>query len=77
MGYAEAAYFPTERLLIFDYLVIDEIYRRNNVFFEFVDHLKRFFEDAHPNYRYAVVEVGYGVGQKHPSQESCLNDAAL
>jgi hypothetical protein len=72
VGFAEAAYFRTERLLVFDYLVIEETQRRNNVFFEFVDHLKRYFEDVHPDYRYAVLEVGYGVGQTHPSQESCL-----
>lgn len=72
VGYAQGAYFHAERLLVLDYLVIEEAQRKNNVFFEFVDHLKRFLETAHPEYRYAIVEVCYGPGQKYPSQESCL-----
>jgi len=58
--------------MVFDYLVIDKGSRRNNVFFEFVDHLKRYLEEAHPEYRYAVVEVCYGPGQRYPSPEACL-----
>jgi hypothetical protein len=59
-------------LFALDYIVIDESHRRNNVFYEFVDHLKRYLEEAHPEYRYGVVEVGYGSGQQYPSEESRL-----
>jgi len=72
VGYAEAAYFRTARLFVLDYVVIDESSRRNNVFYEFVDQLKRYLEVAHPEYRYGAVEVGYGPQQRHPSQPSAL-----
>lgn len=72
VGYAEAAYLREERLIAFDYLTIDEAHRGNNVFYEFVDHLKRFLENDHPEYRYAVAEITYGPNQQYPSQESRL-----
>jgi hypothetical protein len=72
VGYAEGAYLRDERLVVLDYLVIDEVHRRSNVFFELVDHLKRYIESEHPDYRYATVEAGYGPGQKTPTQESVL-----
>lgn len=72
VGFAEAAYFAQECLFVLDYLVIDVGSRRNNVFFEFVDHLKQYCENLHPEYRYAVVEVCYGPGQTYPSQEARL-----
>jgi hypothetical protein len=72
VGYAEAAYFPREYLFALDYVVIDEAYRRNNIFFEFVDHLRRFLERTHPEFRYVVAEVTYGPGEDHPSSASQL-----
>jgi hypothetical protein len=66
VGFAEAGYFFAERLLVSDYLVLDAEQRRNNVFYEFVDHLKRFLEAAHPEYRYAVAEVCYGPSEQLP-----------
>jgi hypothetical protein len=72
IGFAEGAYFADERLVVLDYLVIDEANRQNNVFFEFVDQLKRFLEAAHLEYRYAVVEACYGPGLEYPSPETCL-----
>ena len=72
VGFAEAAYLRAERLFALDYIVIDEAYRRNNVFFEFVDHLKRHLEESHPEYRYGIVEVCYGLGETCPPPSSCL-----
>lgn len=72
VGYAEAAYLREERLIALDYLTLDEAHRRNNVFYEFVDHLKRYLENDHPEYRYAVAEITYGPNQQYPSQESRL-----
>jgi hypothetical protein len=72
VGYAEAAYFRDERLIALDYITIDSAYRRNNIFFEFVDQLKQYFEETYPEYRYGVAEVTYGVGQQYPSQDSRL-----
>jgi len=72
IGYSEASYFPAEQLLVFDYITIDEGQRGNHVFFEFVDHLRRYLEGLHPEYRYAVAEVAYGSGEQQPSQDSRL-----
>jgi len=72
VGFAEVGYFTEEQLVVFDYLVLDESMRRNNVFYEFVDHLKRYFEATHPEYRYAVAEVCYGPNEEHPSPHARL-----
>jgi hypothetical protein len=72
VGYAEAAYFRQERLFALDYLVVDESARRSGVFNEFVDSLRFFLEDAHPEYRYGFAEVAYGSDELKPSQESAL-----
>jgi hypothetical protein len=72
VGFAEVGYFFAERLLIFDYLVLDAEQRRNNVFYEFVDHLRRYLEAAHPGYRYAVAEVCYGPNEEHPWPQARL-----
>ena len=72
VGFAEAGYFPEERLLVFDYLVLDAEQRRNNVFYEFVDHVKRYLEGVHPEYRYTVAEVAYGPNEEYPSPHACL-----
>lgn len=77
VGYAEAAYFREEQLIALDYITIDEAYRRNNVFYEFVDHLRQYLEDAHPEYRYGVAEVTYGSGQRYPSELSRLTTRLL
>jgi hypothetical protein len=72
VGYAQAAYFKEQQLIALDYISIDETYRRNNVFYEFVDHLKSYLEKAHPEYRYAVAESCYGPDDVSPSRESIL-----
>lgn len=72
VGYAEAAYFPSQQLIMIDYLVIDAAHRGHNVFFEFVDHLRSYLERKHPEYRYAVAEVAYGAGRSAPSSEAVL-----
>lgn len=72
VGYAQAAYFWEERVIVLDYIAIDQAYRGNNVFYEFVDHLRRYLEDMHPEYRYGVTEVIYGSGQQVPSQANRL-----
>lgn len=72
VGFAEAAYFREERLFVIDYLVVDEGARRSGVFNEFVDQLRFYLEDAHPDYRYGLAEVAYGSDGPNPSQESAL-----
>jgi hypothetical protein len=72
VGYAEAAYFRQERLFALDYLVVDESARRGGVFNEFVDSLRFFLEEAHPEYRFGFAEVAYGSDEQQPSQDSAL-----
>ncbi len=72
VGYAEVAYLTKVQVFALDYLVIDAAQRKNNVFYEFLDHIKHHLEAAHPEYRLGVAEVCYGPGQEHPSRESSL-----
>jgi hypothetical protein len=72
VGYAQAVYFVREEMLAIDYLVVDAPHRGNNVFFEFVDQLKQFFDETHPSYRYALAEVCYGPGREFPSPHAAL-----
>ena len=73
VGYAEAAYLKDARLIALDYLAIEEAHRGNNVCLtEFLDQLKRYLENDHPEYRYAVAEITYGPNQQYPSQDSSM-----
>jgi hypothetical protein len=72
VGYAQSAYFPSEYLYFIEYLTIDENQRRNNVFFEMVEQIKDFLENAHPDYRYGVTEVMNEPGQDQPSDAKKL-----
>ena len=73
VGYAQAAYFRQERLFALDYIAIDEKQRGNGVFHEFVDQLREYMENAHPEYRYGLAEVTYNEPrQKAQSTESHL-----
>ena len=72
VGYAETAYLRSAKIFAIDYLVIEATQRRNNVFYEFVDQIKSYLEEVHPEYRLGVAEVCYGPGQKYPSSESSL-----
>jgi hypothetical protein len=77
VGFAEAAYFSAARLIVLDYLVIDEFHRKHNVFFEFVDHLRRFLESSHAEYRYAIAEVCYDGGSEAPTRDAVLRSRLL
>jgi hypothetical protein len=69
VGFAQAAYFAKDYLYFIDYVTVDIKHRGGNVFFELVDHMKRYLEDEHPEYRYGVTEVMNEPGQDHPSYE--------
>jgi hypothetical protein len=72
VGYAEFLYIIEQKLMVFDYLVIDKLFRKNNVFFEFVDHLKHFIETEGLDLNYVVAEVGYLTRTKEPSDYTQL-----
>lgn len=67
VAYAHATYFPKEYLYFIDYVTIDERFRGYNVFFELVEQMKQYLENAHPDYRYGVTEVMNEPGQDRPS----------
>jgi hypothetical protein len=60
IGYAQAAYFQTERIFALDYIALDEKHRANGAFHEFVDQLRDFMEVEHPEYYYGFAEVVSG-----------------
>ncbi len=72
VGYAEVAYLRKVQTFALDYIVIEASQRRNNVFYEFLDHIRNYLELAHPEYRFGMAEVCYGPGQKYPTKESSL-----
>lgn len=57
IGYCQFVYFKTESLVFIDYLVIDEVYRKNSSFYQFIEEIKEYFntKDYHP--LYVVTEV--------------------
>lgn len=57
VGYAQLAYFSSECLLVVDYLVVDEKHRRDNVFFEFLEHLRVAVDAAGLQVDYVVAEI--------------------
>ena len=77
VGFAEACFLRPESLLMFDYLVIDQPFRGNNVYYEFVDQLRRYLEEAHPDFRFAVAEACYGPGLTRPSRECALHSRLM
>lgn len=57
IGYCQLVYFKSESMVFIDYLVIDEPYRKNSSFYQFIEEIKDYFnsKDYHP--LYVVTEV--------------------
>ena len=72
VGYSEFVHIIEENLVIFDYLVIDPLYRKNNVFFEFIEHLKIFIDQEKLHFNYLTAEIGYLSKEKSPAESSQL-----
>lgn len=70
IGFAMAAYFGKDELFIVDYIVIEKHSRKNNTFYEFVDHITGYLEAEQPEYRYCVAEVCRLSDTDEPSDES-------
>lgn len=61
IGFSEIAYLSRCKVLAVDYLVIDPAYRKNNVFFEFIEHIKTFIANIRLDVLYVTAEVAkYG-----------------
>ncbi len=56
---AEFACFREERLLIFDYLVVDEDHRRHGEYCQFMQVLRQYIRDERLEFDFAVAEVSY------------------
>jgi hypothetical protein len=57
VGFAHMVYFRSEQIVVFDYLVIAQAYRKNNVFFEFVEQIREYFRARSWPVRWIAVEV--------------------
>jgi hypothetical protein len=67
VGYAQLAHFKAECLLVVDYLVIDQRYRKHNIFFEFTEHLRTAMRAENLLIDYTVAEVGYVAEDGEPN----------
>src|ERR1043165_547635 len=72
VGYAQAAYFRSDRVFALDYIAVDEKNRANGVFHEFVDEVREFMETEHPEYRYGVAEIIRPRGDKTSDDKELL-----
>lgn len=59
IGFAEAAHFWSERMVILDYLIIETEYLGNNTFYEFLEKIRMYLANADVQFDYITVEVGY------------------
>jgi hypothetical protein len=70
IGFTEIAYFEEEKLVEIDYLVIDKRYRKNNAFYQFVDHITHFLQEENIVYDYIICEVGCYFENREPTEDS-------
>jgi len=69
IGYCQVAYFPVNKLLFIDYIVIDEHYR-GRAYFEFVYSIKDYFEEKNIEINYYLAEVPHYSTDETPSHNS-------
>ncbi len=70
IGFAQFVYLKEERLIVFDYLVIDSPYRSMENFAGCMAILKRFIEREKLEFNYAIAEVGFLSENSEPSEYS-------
>lgn len=58
IGFSEMAYLWDSKVLVIDYLAIEPSFRKNNVFFEFIEHARSFIADLRLDVLYIVTEIG-------------------
>lgn len=58
IGFSEMAYLADSKVLVIDYLAIESSFRKNNVFFEFIEHARSFIAELRLDVRYIVTEIG-------------------
>ncbi|MFC0119872.1 hypothetical protein ACFFK7_18320 [Pseudoalteromonas xiamenensis] len=67
IGYTQLTYFHLEKIVVIDYITIDEKFRKNNTFFEFCDHINEYIETEFRDCYLTVVELGT---IENPSRQS-------
>ncbi|HEV2853218.1 MAG TPA: hypothetical protein VHC97_10485 [Thermoanaerobaculia bacterium] len=72
IGFAELAWFLEEKIVVLDYMTIQEEYERNNTFFEFLDQLKSFLERNRFEFDFIVTEIPYSSHDAMPDESSRL-----
>jgi hypothetical protein len=70
IGFAELAYFKTEKLIVVDYLVIDIPFRGMNTFYELIHRLKVFLLEEGLAVDYVIGEVGCFFENEAPPESS-------
>ncbi len=70
IGFSELAYFIEERIVVVDYLVIDKNYRKNNTFYEFINHIEEFLSKENIVLDYILCEVGCYFENAEPPESS-------
>lgn len=72
IGFAEAAYFRQEHIVIVDYIVIDKPFRGNDTFYVFMQKIREFLTSQDLAVNYVVVEIGYPRSSLEPSDKTKL-----
>ena len=58
IGYSQLTHFVNEKIVFVDYIVLDPSYRKNNTFYEFLEHIRYFLSRYVITYDYIFAEVG-------------------
>ena len=69
-GFAELLLFREDRILVVDYLALDEAYRRNSAFFEFAHQIQRYLDANSLAYDHAIAEVASFSESDEPLQDA-------
>lgn len=72
IGFCECAYFPKQRILFFDYLVLHKQHRSHGEYFQFVKLIQDWIDGERLEFDYAVAEVSFESATREPSEHSGL-----
>jgi hypothetical protein len=70
IGYAQIMHLKDKKIVIIDYMAIEEKYRKMGAFFQFTDLLHKYIDTYMVGYNYILTEVGYLSNSKKPTNKS-------
>ncbi len=70
IGYTQLVHLNEERIIIADYIIIDENFRGNNTFYQFIEEIKNFFNKEEISFYYFIAEVGNFDVNNTPTQKT-------